>query len=294
MTALPQPRPASAADMVARVDKLVALPEIYWLVRERLQDPQVEMHELGRLIQQDVDLTARLLKLVNSAAYGFPGRVDTVTRAITLVGLRELEYLVLAGVAFESFARLPIDQINVPSFWRHSVFTALVARGLARVVGILHPERLFVAGLLHDLGRLVMCLEAPQVVREVMARREAGEDPNAVECELLGFDHARLGAALAQSWRFPVVLVDAIAHHHHPGAASKGHLEACILHVADVVSLAVDAQEEDDFRQYCDAGAWNRLGLDQDVVRTLIQDALMDFLETLELITPGMADGGSL
>ncbi len=294
MTALPHAQPASPRDMVARVDKLVALPEIYWLVRERLQDPQVEMRELGRLIQQDVDLTARLLKLVNSAAYGFPGRVDTVTRAITLVGLRELEYLVFAGVAFESFARLPIDQINVPSFWRHSVFAALVARGLAGVVGVLHPERLFITGLLHDIGRLVMCLEAPEVVKAVMARRDVGADPNQVERELLGFDHAELGAALAESWRFPAVMVDAIAHHHRPALASKGYLEACILHVADVVSLAVDAQEEENFREYCDAEAWNRLGLDEAMVRTLIQDALMDFLETLELITPGMADGGSL
>ncbi len=291
MSSAPSPRPRrNVHEWAARVDKLVALPEIYWLVRDRLQDPQVEMRELGRLIQQDVDLTARLLKLVNSAAYGVPGRVETVTRAITLVGLRELEYLLLAGVAFESFARLPIEQINMASFWRHSVFAALAAKGLARVAGVLHPERLFIAGLLHDMGRLALCLEAPHEVLEVVQRRERGEEVCAVERELLGFDHAELGGALAARWRLPEVMVDAIAHHHRPGEARKGYLEACILHVADVISLAVDVQDDQRLQDYCDAEAWRRLRLDEGVVRTVIQDALMDFLETLELITPGSAE----
>ena len=124
-----------------------------------LEDPNTTANDLGRVIGRDTGLTARLLKIVNSAFYGFQSRIETVSRAVTIIGMRELRGLVLAASAIEAFSKVPNKVLNMANFWRHSVYCGVVAQLLAERSNVLHAERLFVAGLLHDIGLVAIPID---------------------------------------------------------------------------------------------------------------------------------------
>ena len=153
-------------DMVSGVSELVSLPEVCVRINEMLDDPGTTSKALGEVISHDPNLTARLLRMVNSAYYGIAAEVTTVSHAVTLVGLDELRSMVLATSASRAFANIPTELVDMDMFWHHSVYCGLVARVLGEVRGMRQRERLFVIGLLHDVGRLVLYHQAPAVARE--------------------------------------------------------------------------------------------------------------------------------
>ncbi len=274
-------------ELVRKVERLVSLPEVYFLVKEKLNDPRSDMREVSRIISQDADLTVRLLRLANSAAYGIPQRVETVSRAVPLVGMRQIEALILATTAVEAFARLPAEMVNMAQFWRHSVFAAVISRILARSVNVLHAERLFVAGLVHDIGKLIVYHQLPDIAQEVLERNRLGEDMSAIERELLGFDHAVVGAALARQWDLSQGLQEAIACHHEPAMASEFPLEAAIVHIANLMADAIELKDDEGLHGACDPSAWRLLGLTEGRIKPVFQEALLEFIEILDLLQPG-------
>ena len=238
-------RPATAAELVDDQIELFSLPEVCLRIQELADDPEADIREFGELVAQDPALTARLLKLVNSAYFGFPSRIDTVSRAIGLVGIEELRSLALASAAVEVFQDAG-GRLDMFSFWRHSIFCGLVARSLARDARVLHAERLFVLGVLHDLGRLLIFSRLPEAGAAVV--EEAGHclcDLPAAERGLLGFDHAEAGAELLARWGLPVVMQEAVHHHHRPAAATASHgLEAALLEIANAATHEIERQGE--------------------------------------------------
>ena len=286
-------QPATAQELVSQVEKLVSLPEVYFLIREKLADPLCSVNALAAIIQQDAGLTARLLKLGNSPYFGYSNRVDTVSRAISIIGIRELEFLVLATAAVERFSGLPVELVNMASFWRHSIFTGVLSRLLARQCNVLHHERLFVAGLLHDVGKLIIYHELPDESREILAGLEEGDEVYGLEYGVLGFDHAEVGERLSAQWRMPLSLQKAIGHHHSPADAGDFCLEASIVHVANMMAHAMELKDEDDFSKRCEPFAWQLLKLPEARIKPMFQDAVMEFIEVLELLQPGAAEASS-
>lgn len=280
--------PKSPEALAEGVDKLATLPEVYYVLRNRLNDPRAGSREIAQVINKDAALTARLLKMVNSAVFGPRARVDSISRAVSMVGTRELEFLVLATSAFETFSRLSSELVSVATFWRHSVFCAVASRILARQCNVLHPERLFVAGLMHDVGSLALYHQVPDVAREVLERSQEGAEPTeVVEKELLGYDHAEVGGALARQWRFPEALEEAIRCHHRPDFADAYALEAAIVHVANMMTVAMEINDDEEFREICDPAAWRLLRLSETRIRPVFQEAVHEFLEVLEQLSPG-------
>ncbi|MDH5547410.1 MAG: HDOD domain-containing protein [Gammaproteobacteria bacterium] len=279
----------TAYRLVKGVDKLVSLPEVCFLVNDLVNDPLSDIEEIGHVISQDPDLTARLLKLVNSSFYGFPQRIETVSRAILMVGLKELQNMVWATSAVETFSKLPPKQVNMASFWRHSIFTAVVGRILARECNILHPERLFVAGLLHEIGRLLFYTKLPkQSMRILKAEEETPErNPILIEREIVGMDHAEVAAALLEQWFLPDSLIEAVRFHHSPALAQEYVLESSILHIANAMAHALESGEEDALKDNCDSTAWNLLNIPEARVKRILHEAVLQFLEALELLLPG-------
>lgn len=279
----------SAHKLVEGVDKLVSLPEVCFLVNDLVNDPLSDIDDIGHVISQDPDLTARLLKLVNSSLYGFEQRIETVSRAIMMVGLRELQNMVWASTAVETFSKLPPSEVNMASFWRHSIFSAVVARILARECNVLHPERMFVAGLLHDIGRLLLFTKCPDEVIEISKLQE--QDPTVplheLETQVLGYEHAELAAALMAQWNLPPSLREAVQFHHEPQHASEFALEASILHVANVMAHALESGEEETLLDVCDERAWDLLNIPKTKIKRILHDAVLQFLEALELLLPG-------
>jgi len=197
------------------------------------------------VVGKDTALTTRLLKLVNSAYFGLPRKVDTVTRAVNMIGMRELRNLTMAASAAEVFSRIPGNLIDMAAFWQHSVYCGLLARNFARRCNVLHSERLFTAGLLHDVGRLLMLTKLPDQVGEAESLRlQSDRCICDIERELMEFDHAEAGQALLQHWNMPDNLCTSVLYHHNPQDAHNAHLESALLHIADQVTHS--AQESKD------------------------------------------------
>ena len=232
-------------DLVTRNVRLVSLPEVCIQVQALADSPHTTAADIGDVVGKDTALTTRLLKLVNSAYFSLPQKIDTVTRAVNMIGMRELRNLTMAASAAEVFSRIPSNLVDMAGFWQHSVYCGLVARNLARRCHILHSERLFTAGLLHDVGRLLMFMKLPdETAKAESLRLTAEKDICQIEREFLGFDHAEVGQALLRHWNMPDNLCASVLYHHNPGNAQDAHLESALIHIADQVTHC--AQESKD------------------------------------------------
>lgn len=226
--------------MIDDMADLVSLPDIYFRVTEVMDDPDHDAARLGEIISHDPALTAKILRVVNSAYYGMPAKIERVSRAVSIIGERELHSLLLASAAVETLNRIPNQLVNIADFWRHSVFTGIIARLLGRQCHVLHNERLFVAGLLHDIGKLVIYHHAPELAEKVLLQAaETNGFLFEAEQNILGFTHAEVGGALAQAWNLPPMLVEAVRCHHQPDQAEAHPLEAALVHIANSVVNAL-------------------------------------------------------
>ena len=228
----------SPAQLVARMRELATLPDIYIRIKSILDDPVSTHTDMAAALSTDPALSARLLRVANSAFYGSPGRIKTIQRAVGLLGTQQIHDLVLATAVIHAFDRVSPDLFDPRLFWHSSLATAATAKLLAEHCNILDSERLFVAGLLSRIGNLILLEELPAQMRAILA--EIGGASNtqlaAVQRDHLGFDYTVLSAELFRSWQLPQELVEPIRLHTRPATAEEFQLEAAILHVA--VNLA--------------------------------------------------------
>jgi putative nucleotidyltransferase with HDIG domain len=280
----------TAKELVTGSIRLVSLPEVCIRVNEMLDEPSVTAAELGHVISQDTSLTARLLKIVNSSYYGFQAKIETVSRAVTVVGLRELRGLVIAASAVETFSNVPDEILNKVRFWRHSLYCGVIARLLAEQCHVLHSERLFVAGLLHDIGKLIIAQRLPLETRKIALEAESRECAEfKVEQELLGFNHSDVGGELMRAWNMPETLFESVAYHHTPKRAEAGVMETCLIHIANIFTDEAEQgldMRKDEPLQDIDPFAWQITGLDESVKEHVFREAGPLFAEALETILP--------
>lgn len=277
-----------ATELVKGIAKLASLPEVCIRVNEMVDDPRSSAADIGKVISHDTALTAQLLRMANSSFYNFPSKVGTISRAVTVVGERELRYLVLALSAVRTFSQIPVELINMASFWRHSVYCGVVARLVAGQCHVLHSERLFVAGLLHDVGLLVMMNREPDLVKQALAESESGDkEQYEAEVELFGFDHAEVGGVLMRQWNMPEALCETVACHHDIGKAENARLDAAIIHIANVIASRAELEADyDGPLPQVDTKAWEITGLNEDVMNLVADDAVPMFAESWAMIQP--------
>ena len=280
----------SPKELVSGSIRLVSLPEVCIRVNEMLDDPSVTAAELGQIISQDTSLTARLLKIVNSSYYGFQAKIETVSRAVTVVGLRELRGLIIAASAVETFSNVPDTILNKVRFWRHSLYCGVIARLLAEQCHVLHSERLFVAGLLHDIGKLIIAQRLPTETKMITLEAENGQRSEfEVEQDILGFNHAEVGGELMMAWNMPETLFESVAYHHDPRQAKSGIMETCLVHLANIFTDEAEQGLEQKIEtplQEIDSFAWEMTGLDESVKEHVFREAGPLFAEALETILP--------
>jgi putative nucleotidyltransferase with HDIG domain len=194
---------------------------------------------IAETVSRDTSLLSRLLKLVNSSFYGFPSKIETVSRAVAIIGTKELSTLALGISVVQYFNGIPPEFVDMKNFWKHSVACGVYARLLASEKPGVSEERLFVAGLLHDLGKLVLYRRVPSLAREAMELSAEKRIPVCeAEREVLGFDHAQVGALLLKEWKIPVPLETAVRFHHSPSGIPSA-LEPSLLNVADTLAIAM-------------------------------------------------------
>jgi HD-like signal output (HDOD) protein len=220
--------------------ELASLPTIFAELVEAVNDPRSSAATLSRVVSKDTALAARLLKLVNSPFYGFPQKIDTISRAVTILGSRQLTMLALGVAAVDMFRDVPEEMCTMDSFWRHSIAVGVGARMLAVNCNIPNTERLFVAGLLHDVGRLVIYKHLASHARDILALSQAEDiSLRAAEVKVLGFDHSRLGGILLREWKLPPTLENIVRHHHKPEKAHSPR-EPALVQLANVLAYTLD------------------------------------------------------
>ncbi len=215
--------------------EIPTLPEVYYDFKEAMEDPDGSFDEISEIISIDTGLSLRLLKIVNSAFYAFPSQIETISHAISVVGLEQLNNLVLSTVVIDRFKNIPDSVINMESFWKHSIACGLAARTIASLRKEVNTERFFVAGMLHDIGRLVLALSAPFSILSVFMRCKAEEiSLNEAEKAILGFSHTDVGQRLLKDWKLPVFHQKVVGNHHQ--SDSSLDLESGILNIADHIA----------------------------------------------------------
>ena len=245
----------------ARVHSLPPLPEVVHELRNALADEEAGIDRVAGIVARDPALTLAALRIANSPFHGVSGQVATLRDAVRILGMNTFASAVTTAAVMASLGRVSCAGFDFEGSWRHAVATALSTQLLARGRGH-DADSAYVGGLLHDIGLLVFAAHFAGPFSAALARvRDDGEMPLDVERELLGIDHAQVGAMVAAHWRLPAAIVEAIAHHHDlEGAEPAGLLD--VLHVADNVTYALGVTgTADEMVPPLSPAAWQRVGL---------------------------------
>lgn len=267
--------------------ELFSPPLVYTRLNALLSEANPSANDIGHIINTDPALTARLLRVVNSSYYGFPSQIDTTSRAVAIVGIKELTQIVLATSVIGTFPGLPSDLMAIDDFWRHSLACAITANLLAKANNHREPEQLFIAGLLQNIGSLVLYQSVPELAKEAITNALFGQQTlYEAEQALLGFDHSEMGAVLAEKWQLPPVLINTIRYHHSPMAAKHFSREVAIVHIADILvsGAAIFGHAGDRYVARLSPDAWQQLNIDITQCPMILQqvsDKIDDLLSAL-------------
>lgn len=282
----PQPAPARRLDparLISGAARLASMPKIVDKVLQALNDPHVSYAYVGELIGKDVGLSAKLLKLVNSALFAFPEPVESISRAVSVVGINKLTSLALGVSLIDHFGPVPQNALDMRSFWQHSLACAVLARLLATASGHPEEERAFVGGLLHDIGRLVMLSSQSRL--SVLAMAAAWEESAPLyetESRVWGFHHARLGGKLLTVWKFPPGLIQAVERHHDPDDQ-----DSALVHLADVMAHALGlGRSGSPLAPPLSAWAWDQLELSSGALAAVAAQAQHQLADIGNILLP--------
>lgn len=263
----------SIQSIVEAVNDLPSLPHVAIKVMKLTEDPNSTAQEINNVLNEDQSMTARVLRLANSAHYGFPRRIGTVTDAIIFLGFKTIRSIVMAVSVSDMLSKEMEGYALAPGeLWRHSQCTALTARLIARNIKFNSMDLAYTAALLHDIGKVILNSHLKKSYQEVITRVSMGDIPFCeAENEVLGFDHAMVGARVVEKWNLPPELVEAIALHHCPEKAQINKKLTAIVHVADALSLAMGIGMGIDGMMYpLSAEAMELLGLDENSLETMV------------------------
>jgi len=229
------------SEKIDQIDHLMTLPQVVQKINEVVESKVASATDLHRVIKADPVLSAKLLRLVNSAYYGLPGQVGSVEKAIILLGVKSVKNLAMASGIEQMFQQLELPgQVTGRDLWVHCLAVATAARELGELAHLPRLDEVFMAGLIHDVGLLAAAQVAPEDFAEVVGLCLTGEHRWAVaEVEILGIGHAEAGGRLAEQWHFPDTLVEMIAHHHDGPGLPVGNRLTQLVYLADTMACGL-------------------------------------------------------
>ena len=267
--------PVEPLDLLRPEMQLPVLPAVLMELQSLMQQENSSAEQVAKVVLKDGSLAAWLLRLVNSAYYGFSGRIETVSRAVALLGFKQMQSVVSSGILYSLLSGVRGRYFNRRLFWRHSAAVAVLASDIWTLSKRKEPERLFVAGQLHDVGKLSLACVAPDHADVVWQLNEIiGNALHEQEQRYLGFDHAILGGVLLRKWNMPVSLVMAVLRHHERGSLVK-YPETAVVHVADILahSAGLGAEPCGIVPVLFDE-AWQISGLSPENIESLLEGAI--------------------
>jgi len=216
---------------ILAVRDLPTLPKVLEEVSKLVERPDSTTEQVAKLISMDQVLSAKVLKMVNSPVYGFPGRISSIGHALVLLGFNVLRSIIVSTSVFEVMTE------NMVGLWEHSLGCAMACGSVARMLKLKDAEEYAVAGLLHDLGKVVATVQLPDLKPEI-EQTVAERDISYLDAEraVLGFGHDRINAWLADHWKLPANIKEGLSYHHKPHLAQLYPEMACVVHIGDFMA----------------------------------------------------------
>jgi putative nucleotidyltransferase with HDIG domain len=255
------------------ITSLPTLPTVITKISHLLQDPRTSADEIGKAITTDQALASKVLKLVNSAFYGFPGRINTITHALVILGFSTVKNIVLTASIFDAFGGKGDSQaFNIQNFWLHSIGVGATAKTIAQKIGFKLQEECFLGGLIHDIGKIILSQydkgNMGKLMRTISQKNCLFID---AEKEVIGTTHEELGGWLTAKWNLPKDLAAVVEHHHFPPAAKEHFLMASIVHVSDIFIRALNIGSGGDNKiPKINQQAWNQLNIKDSEIPQLL------------------------
>lgn len=258
----------SVREKMENLKELPTLPNVVQKISSMVESQKSSAEDIGRVISSDQVLTAKILKLINSAFYGFPGRISSVTHGLVLLGFNVVKGLVLSASVFDMM------EGGMIGLWQHSLGTAITSGIIARKLKIKDPEEVSVAGLLHDIGKVVIKVMFPDEYRRI-SELVVEQEISVLEAEnnLLDTNHPKIAKWLTEKWNLPNNLKDPIAYHHSPPLAKSAPLSTAIVHLADILVKGKDfGYSGDRWVNPLNQEAWKLLNLTRGDLEEIILD----------------------
>lgn len=260
------------------VDKIIGLPTLPSMlsnINKMMLNPRTSAKEIAQLISSDPTITAKVLRVVNSSFYGFPNRITTITHAIVILGFNTIKSIVLSSTIFDVFKKGKKESgFDRMEFWKHSIGCGAAARVIGKRMGHSALEELFIAGLVHDIGKIVldqfMADKFLDILDVVKAKNKLLYE---AETDVLGFTHAEIGGWLLEKWNLSKGLVDCVRCHHNPALAGDNQKIVAIVHLSDIVVRAMRFGSGGDGKiPVISESAWNALGFEPSDFDSILKE----------------------
>lgn len=252
---------------------LISLPEIYLKIRELMNDQTSVLDDFAVVVNGDANLAARVLKIVNSSFYGFPGEISSITRALNFIGITQLHDLVLSVSTIKAI-KVPVEVIDLNKFWKRSIFCGVFAKCFAKKLKSRDRESFFVIGLLHEIGRLALALNYPDDFQKAQQQSTENNLPlYKIETESFGFHYGQVGQALMKEWKLPVNFREITGHHPDLLSAQEYITETAIIHLGHLYAYAEETgQQPDQISVLVNPSVWKILDMPVEKIQDIVTE----------------------
>ncbi|PRC93362.1 HDOD domain-containing protein [Solimicrobium silvestre] len=266
------------------VQKLPALSAIVVELLSSIDQENIDIDDIAKKISYDHVLTIKTLRLANSSFYGMQHKISSVHEAIVILGFRNVRMLIATSAITSSFSATELQNFSFPSFWRHSIGTAVCAKEIAAHIGS-NQEYAFIAGLIHDIGKLVLATQYSGQYEKTLEYQELHNcDPLIAERETLGTDHSAIGTIVAKHWKFPEEMQLAVSQHHPEEGEQVVHL-AGVIHLANIFALALDfSNDERAVVPKISPFVWDNIKLDEQACNQIFVSSAKKFEEIAQIL----------
>jgi HD-like signal output (HDOD) protein len=276
----------NAHEMVSETLHLVTLPQIYLHVKEIVEDENASLKDLAQCISCDSAITARLLSAANCALWSARSRIESVPRALEVLGMIHVHDLILCTTVASVFEKLDNTHISFEKFWQKSVFNATVASAIGKRAELIDLQRPFLEALLSDIGHMIIYNKVPDLAFKVYQLSGGSiESLVAFEKELIGCEYAEVGAQLATVWQLPLCFSDTIRNQNHPNLSDSHLFETAILHIATRITNKEFENKDIDLCKAIDASVWSSTALSEDCLPDIKQEAQQNIAAILHMFS---------
>jgi putative nucleotidyltransferase with HDIG domain len=241
---------ARLRETIEGITDLPTLPVVVSRITGQIANPATSAADIGRLIEQDQALTGKVLRLVNSAYYGFPKQIRSVQHAVVILGFNKIKTIIITASVFGAFRGRPQGGLDLRRFWQHALGVAIASKAAAEQFGAAHmAEDAFVGGLLHDVGKIVMDQYHPNIYGPIVKyANDKGILLVDAEAEVMGLTHAAVGEWMTEKWKLPPVIVNMVSDHHKPASTRERRELIASIHLGDIISRAIGVGSGGDSR----------------------------------------------